>query len=73
MKLAFELRKEKMNKSGLIPIQLVVRYEGKRIRKNTGVSVLENHWNGSRIIANVKREEPNDIVFSDGCMGISEK
>ena len=43
MKITFELRKEKISKNGLIPIQLVIREDGKRIRKNTGVSVLENH------------------------------
>lgn len=53
MKLIFELRKEKISKNDLIPIQLIVRHEGKRIRKNTGISVLEQHWNGHRVIPNL--------------------
>lgn len=60
MKIAFELRKEKTNKAGLVPIQLIVRHEGSRIRKNTGVSVLEHHWNGHRIKPNLKKEEGNN-------------
>ena len=44
MKIVFELRKEKIAQNGLIPIQLVLRHDGKRIRKNTGFSVLESHW-----------------------------
>lgn len=60
MKITFELRKEKMNQNGLIPIQLVVRYNGKRIRKNTGHSVLEQHWNGHRIKPNLKKEKENN-------------
>ena len=49
MKIVFELRKEKIAQNGLIPIQLVLRHDGKRIRKNTGFSVLESHWNGHRV------------------------
>lgn len=60
MKIAFELRKEKMNQNGLIPIQLVVRHNGKRIRKNTGYSVLEQHWSGHRVKANLKKEKENN-------------
>jgi hypothetical protein len=55
MKIVFELRKEKIAQNGLIPIQLVVRHDGKRIRKNTGLSVLENHWNGHRVKPILKR------------------
>lgn len=60
MKIIFELRKEKKNQNGLIPIQLIVRHEGKRIRKNTGFSVLEHHWTGHRLKPNLKKETENN-------------
>ncbi|TLX27422.1 site-specific integrase [Chryseobacterium indologenes] len=63
MKIIFELRKEKINQNGLIPIQLIVRHEGKRIRKNTGFSVLEHHWTGHRIKPNLKKEADNNYQF----------
>ncbi|MGE8555573.1 MAG: hypothetical protein ACN6OB_16760 [Chryseobacterium jejuense] len=63
MKVSFELRKEKMNTNGLIPIQFVVRAEGSRIRKNIGVSVLEKYRDGSRVKANYKREPSNNYQF----------
>lgn len=60
MKIIFELRKEKKNQNGLIPIQLIVRNDGKRIRKNTGFSVLEHHWTGHRVKPNLKKETENN-------------
>lgn len=63
MKIIFELRKEKVNQNGLIPIQLIVRHEGKRIRKNTGFSVLEHQWTGHRIKPNLKKETDNNYQF----------
>ncbi len=63
MKIIFELRKEKINQNGLIPIQLIVRHEGKRIRKNTGLSVLEHHWTGHRVKPNLKKETDNNYQF----------
>ncbi|WP_312297972.1 phage integrase SAM-like domain-containing protein [Chryseobacterium sp.] len=63
MKVSFELRKEKMNANGLIPIQFVVRAEGSRIRKNIGASVLEKYWDGSRVKPNSKRESSNNYQF----------
>ena len=67
MKIVFELRKEKIAQNGLIPIQLVVRHNGKRIRKNIGLSVLENHWNGYRVKPNLKKEPNNnyEIINSE--------
>ncbi len=55
MKVSFELRREKMNANGLIPIQVLVRADGQRLRKNVGESILEKYWNGSRIIPNSKK------------------
>ncbi len=60
MKINFELRKEKKNQNGLIPIQLIVRNDGKRIRKNTGFSVLEHQWTGHRVKPNLKKETENN-------------
>ncbi|HIB8180615.1 TPA: phage integrase SAM-like domain-containing protein [Elizabethkingia anophelis] len=60
MKIAFELRKEKISQDGLIPIQLVIRVDGKRIRKNTGLSTMMHHWTGHRVKPNLKREQENN-------------
>lgn len=59
MKVSFELRKEKINVNGLIPIQVVVRSDGERLRKNIGESVLEKYWNGTRVAPNSKKESYN--------------
>ena len=63
MKVSFELRKEKMNANGLIPLQFVVRAEGERVRKNVGVSVLEKYWDGSRVKPSTKKEPNNNYHF----------
>lgn len=74
MKVSFELRKEKINANGLIPIQFVVRAEGERIRKNVGVSVLEKYWDGSRVRPNGKREPSNNYQFiNDNLQKAEEK
>ena len=65
MKITFELRKEKVTQDGLIPIQIVVRAEGIRIRKNTGFSTKEVFWNGSRVKPGNKREDNNYQVIND--------
>ena len=59
MKIVVEVRKEKIAQNGLIPIQLVLRHDGKRIRKSTGFSVLESHWIGHRVKHNHKKEPNN--------------
>lgn len=65
MKITFELRKEKVTQDGLIPIQIIVRAEGIRIRKNTGFSTKEVFWNGSRVKPGNKREDNNYQVIND--------
>ena len=65
MKITFELRREKVTQDGLIPIQIVVRAEGIRIRKNTGHSTKEVFWNGSRVKPGNKREDNNYQVIND--------
>ena len=74
MKIVFELRKEKIAQNGLIPIQLVLRHDGKRIRKNTGFSVLEIHWNGHRVKPNLKKESNNNYeIINNELQLIEEK
>ncbi len=65
MNISFELRKEKINKAGLVPIQLVVRHDGNRIRKNTGVSVFEHHWNGHRVTKQLGKENENNYEIKN--------
>lgn len=59
MKVTFELRREKMNANGLIPIQVLIRADGERLRRNVGESVIEKYWNGNRVIPNLKKENYN--------------
>jgi len=74
MKLVFELRKEKINKNGLTPIQLIIRIDGKRIRKNTGLTVLENHWTGHRVKPNLKKESSNNYqLINDDLQKLEDK
>ena len=74
MKLVFELRKEKINKNGLIPIQLIIRNDGIRIRKNTGLTVLENHWTGHRVKPSLKKEADNNYqLINDDLQRIEDK
>lgn len=39
---------------------MVVRHNSKRIRKNTGFSVLEKHWDGYRVKPNLRKEKKNN-------------
>ena len=73
MKIVFELRKEKIAQNGLIPIQLVLRHDGKRIRKNTGFSVLESHWNGHRVKPNLKKEPNNNYEITNNELQLIEE
>ena len=73
MKIVFELRKEKIAQNGLIPIQLVLRHDGKRIRKNTGFSVLESHWNGNRVKPNLKKEPNNNYEITNNELQLIEE
>lgn len=74
MKLVFELRKEKINKNGLIPIQATIRIDGVRIRKNTGLTVLENHWTGHRVKPNLKKESSNNYqLINDDLQKLEDK
>ena len=65
MKLIFELRREKITTDGLIPIQVIVRNAGIRIRKGTGLSCKEIYWTGSRVKPGIKKEENNYQFIND--------
>lgn len=74
MKVSFELRKEKINANGLIPIQVVVRSDGERLRRNIGESVLEKYWNGTRAISNTKKDSYNRFQeINDKLVEIEER
>ncbi len=73
MKITFELRKEKITADGLIPIQVVIRSAGTRIRKNTGFSTKESYWTGSRVKAGIKKEDNNYQVINDELQKIEGK
>jgi len=63
-----------MNQNSLIPIQLVVRHNGKRIRKNTAHSVLEQDWSGHRVKPNLKKEKENNYqLINQDLQEIEEK
>lgn len=63
LRFSFPLRKEQMSKkTGLIPVSILVSYQGLKIRKKiSGVNVLEHHWSKKqqRIIPNKKDEAYN--------------
>ena len=54
----FELRKDKMNKDGLIPIRLIVTHGKIRTRKNINVKTLECDWNKSNFSINNHKNNP---------------
>lgn len=45
MRYNFEIRKEKINQNGMIPIRLVVSHEKFRIRKSIAAKTLQENWN----------------------------
>jgi integrase len=74
MKLIFEIRKEKINANGLIPIQMVVRVDGIKIRKNVGHNTKEKYWTGTRVRPNLKKEENNNShLINDELQRIESK
>ena len=62
MQVSFLLRKDKINKDGLIPVRMLITFGGQRIRREVkGVKVLEKHWKKAdqRIKPSLKSEEYN--------------
>jgi len=73
MRYYFELRKDKINLNGLVPMRLVVANGNLRIRKNLGAKTLIEDWNSElQIIVNHKGnsfydeyESFNDIIAKE--------
>lgn len=45
MKVSFLLREEAVNSAGLAPVQIVVSYDGKRLRTGIGENCRPSEWN----------------------------
>ncbi|MGV0977772.1 phage integrase SAM-like domain-containing protein [Empedobacter falsenii] len=54
----FELRKDKINKNGLIPIRLVVTHGKSRIRKNINAKTIDVDWNKDNFSINNQKKSP---------------
>jgi len=60
MQVTFTLRKDKINKDGLIPIRMLISVDGDRIRNNvSNVKTKLKYWKNQRIKPNLKNEEYN--------------
>jgi len=60
MQVSFTLRKDKITKSGLMPIRMLITSNGERIRKSVrNVKTLEKYWKNQRIKPNLKSEDYN--------------
>ena len=60
MQTTFILRKDKINKNGLIPIRMLITINGERIRRNIkNVKTRLKDWKGQRIKSNLKGEPYN--------------
>ncbi len=60
MELTFTLRKDKIDKKGLIPVRMLITSNGERIRKVVkGVKTKEKDWRKERIKPNLKTEDYN--------------
>jgi len=65
MQVSFHLRKDKVNKDGLIPIRYLISVDGEKIFKAvSGVKVLEIHWDkkNERIKSPRKSEQYNNHI-----------
>jgi len=57
MQISFILRKDKINKDGLIPIRLLITMDGERIRRNVkNVKTKIKYWKNQRVKPNLKNE-----------------
>lgn len=60
MQVSFTLRKDKITKSGLMPVRMLITSNGERIRKSVrNVKTLEKYWKNQRIKPNLKSEDYN--------------
>ena len=65
MRYYFELRKDKINLNGLIPIRLVVAYGKIRIRKNICVKTLLSDWNSDLNLIENRKENPHYNIYEN--------
>ncbi len=56
IKYIFELRKDKINQEGLMPIRILFRINSSVIKRNTGLSCKLQDWQNNRVKANSKKE-----------------
>lgn len=57
IKYIFELRKDKINQEGLMPIRILFRINSSVIKRNTGLSCKPQDWQNNRVKANSKKEK----------------
>ncbi len=63
MKVTFSLRKDKVNKNGLIPVRMTIAINGERIRRNVSpVKCTLKDWDGERIRKNKRTEKDNHYI-----------
>jgi integrase len=75
MQTTYTLRKDKINKGGLIPIRLLISINGERIRRNVKeVKTKAKYWKNQRIKPNLKNETYNfHIEFNKELDELEEK
>ena len=64
MKYTFELRKEKITRTGLIPIRLIVYHEKTRIRKSIEAKTLLEDWDNINLTINNPNTKSNDLYHT---------
>jgi integrase len=63
MQISFTLRKDKINKKGLVPVRMLITLNGDRLRKNVKeVKVKLKDWKNQRIKPNLKTEPYNNHI-----------
>lgn len=56
IKYNFELRKDKINQDGLMPIRILFRINSSILKRNTGLSCKLQDWQNNRVKANSKKD-----------------
>lgn len=56
IKYNFELRKDKINQDGLMPIRILFRISSSVLKRNTGLSCRLQDWQNNRVKANSKKD-----------------
>ncbi|MCT4139389.1 site-specific integrase [Elizabethkingia anophelis] len=56
IKYNFELRKDKINQDGLMPIRILFRINSSILKRNTGLSCKSLDWQNNRVKANSKKD-----------------